>query len=166
MGIETALFGSMLILAIMFAMIPYMRLKRYSLRATASLAALLLLSSLTFGIFSVSGTPYRVHQVDFLQRQTGSLILDFVIVRDKAIYYWLMPKGETEPFYLRRPYNDKEAQRLRRAKEEAMIRGNELYFEPDFGVEPERWVIPKEPAVPPKGRVHEGRKFEHPEYGI
>lgn len=132
---------------------------------SAFVAALLfIMGGMNVAVLSVSGTPYTVHWLDLLDKQKGSMIISYVIVEHKAIYYWLQPEGAMEPFYLERPYSQEEAEKLRKAYERAREEGSGLYFDPSTD-EFDFHEVPQ-PAPAPKNAPSEQPKFEHPGFDI
>ena len=124
-------------------------------------------------IYTVKGSAYNVHWFDLLQRQEKSIVLSYVLIEDNGIFYWLMPHGAKEPFYLKRPWNQKEAQALQDKYAEARRGDMLLEFDPDtwlreFGKERPRFNLkPKEPALKgsPENR-DSGVEYQHPGYDI
>lgn len=171
MAFEYAFFLSITFLAALLgvaSLFDRAQVARYKVKGFFMLLIVTLVVGLNLVIVSVSGTPYTVESVDLLNKQKGSIILYYVLVEDIAIFYWLMPDGEREPFYLKRAWTDEEADRLTEKFEQARREGGHLRYEPSLNDVPTIDIIPfpqaqeKPSQDAPNAPSEQERHFEHP----
>lgn len=113
-----------------------------------------------FGFSDLLSRPKPVALEWWLENAEEATVLGSQMHEGEGLYLWLQVQGETEPRAYRLPWDQRTAQQLQAALEEAQRNGTQarmrLPFEPTLDRREAMFYAPPQPALPPKDLADPG----------
>ena len=148
------LFALAAVLATMLASIAIWAPRGLALKLAALGCAALFLPVAYAGLTDLLSRPKPVALEWWLHQADEATVVGSQMREGKELYLWLQLAGETEPRSYRLPWDQKMAEQLQQALEQAERNGTEarmrLPFEPSLDNREPKFYAAPQPALPPK----------------
>jgi hypothetical protein len=148
------LFALAATLAAALASIAIWAPRALAIKAGALACTVLFMPVAYAGLSDLLSRPKPVALEWWLSEAGEATVLGSQMREGQSLYLWLQLAGEAEPRAYRLPWNQKMAQQLQQALEEAQRNGTEarmrLPFEPTLDAREPKFYAAPQPALPPK----------------
>lgn len=118
------------------------------------------------GLSDLLSRPKPVSLEWWLDRAEEATVLGSQMQEGKGLYLWLQVVGEPEPRAYRLPWDQRTAQQLQTALDEAQRNGTQARmrspFEPTLDTREPKFYAPPQPALPPKDLAEPPQVYVQP----